>query len=124
VVATRYHNVVCALMLSKPTISIGYGQKNAVLMAGTGLADYCQSVGSLDVGRLIEQFSDLEGQAARLEQAITEGNTAKAPLVQSQLAELSAVLFPVLPGGAGFTLVQRHWPWRRRAPRGLIHRPG
>ena len=27
VVATRYHNVVCALMLSKPTISIGYGEK-------------------------------------------------------------------------------------------------
>ena len=43
VVATRYHNVVCALMLSKPTISIGYGEKNAVLMAGTGLAEYCQS---------------------------------------------------------------------------------
>ena len=39
VVATRYHNVICALMLAKPTISIGYGEKNAVLMAGTGLAD-------------------------------------------------------------------------------------
>ena len=30
VVATRYHNVICALMLAKPTISIGYGEKNAV----------------------------------------------------------------------------------------------
>ncbi len=27
VVATRYHNVVCALMLGKPTISIGYAKK-------------------------------------------------------------------------------------------------
>jgi len=93
VVATRYHNVVCALMLSKPTISIGYGEKNAVLMAGTGLAEYCQSVKSLDVGRLIEQFTDLEGQAARLRKTVTEGNAAKAPLVERQLAELSAVLF-------------------------------
>ena len=93
VVATRYHNVVCALMLSKPTISIGYGEKNAVLMADMGLADYCQPVDHLDVGRLIEQFTDLESHAARLQQTITAGNVAKAPLVQRQLAELSEVLF-------------------------------
>jgi polysaccharide pyruvyl transferase WcaK-like protein len=93
VVATRYHNVVCALMLAKPTISIGYGEKNAVLMTGTGLADYCQPINDLDVGRLIEQFTDLESHAAQLREAITAGNAAKAPLVQDQLAELSAVLF-------------------------------
>ena len=93
VVATRYHNVVCALMLSKPVISIGYGEKNAVLMAGAGLAEYCQSINSLDVGRLIEQFTDLDSHAARLRQVITEANAAKAPLVKRQIAELSAVLF-------------------------------
>ena len=93
VVATRYHNVVCALMLSKPTISIGYGEKNAVLMAGAGLADYCQSINSLDVGRLIEQLTDLECHAGRLRQAVAEDNAVKAPLVHSQFTELSAVLF-------------------------------
>lgn len=93
VVATRYHNVVCALMLSKPTISIGYGEKNAVLMAGSGLGEYCQSVDSLDVERLITQFTELERHAARLRQRVTEGNAAKVPLVEDQLAELSAVLF-------------------------------
>ena len=46
VVATRYHNVICALMLSKPTISIGYAEKNAVLMAGYGTGRV------LPVGRL------------------------------------------------------------------------
>jgi polysaccharide pyruvyl transferase WcaK-like protein len=80
-------------MLSKPTISIGYGEKNAVLMAGTGLAEYCQSINSLDLEQLIKQLTDLENDATRLRQAITEGNAAKAPLVQAQLAELSAVLF-------------------------------
>jgi polysaccharide pyruvyl transferase WcaK-like protein len=94
VVAARYHNVICALMLAKPTISIGYGEKNAVLMAGTGLADYCQSISSLDVERLIEQLTDLESHAAQLRQTIAEGNSTKAPLVERQLAELSAVLFP------------------------------
>lgn len=97
VVATRYHNVIGALMLSKPTISIGYGEKNAVLMAEAGLAEFCQSVRTLDVGRLIEQFTDLESQSARLRQTITQGNAAKAPLVESQLAELSAVLFRSSP---------------------------
>ena len=80
-------------MLSKPTISIGYGEKNAVLMAGSGLAEYCQSVDSLDVERLITQFTELERHAARLRQKVTEGNAAKVPLVEDQLAELSAVLF-------------------------------
>jgi polysaccharide pyruvyl transferase WcaK-like protein len=101
VVATRYHNVVCALMLSKPTISIGYGQKNTVLMADMGLADYWQPVNDLDVGRLMAQFTDLESQAARLRQMITAGNAAKAPLVKRQLAELSEVLFGLpAPGPA------------------------
>lgn len=80
-------------MLSKPVISIGYAEKNAVLMAGAGLAEYCQSINSLDVGRLIEQFTDLDSHAARLRQVITEAYAAKAPLVKRQLAELSAVLF-------------------------------
>ncbi len=39
VVATRYHNVVCALKLSKPTISIGYSPKNTALMADMGLSE-------------------------------------------------------------------------------------
>jgi polysaccharide pyruvyl transferase WcaK-like protein len=93
VVATRYHNVVCALMLGKPTISIGYGEKNTALMADAGLAEYCQSVDSLEVERLITQFTELERHAAQLRQKITEGNAAKVPLVEDQLAELSAVLF-------------------------------
>jgi polysaccharide pyruvyl transferase WcaK-like protein len=93
VIATRYHNVICALMLAKPTISIGYGEKNAELMAGTGLAEYCQSVNSLDVKRLIEQFTDLESHAAQLQRTIAEGNSAKAPLIERQLTELSEVLF-------------------------------
>jgi polysaccharide pyruvyl transferase WcaK-like protein len=100
VVATRYHNVVCALMLGKPTISIGYGEKNAALMADAGLAEYCQAIKSLDVGRLIEQLTNLESHAARLRQAITQGSAAKAPLVESQLTELSALLFQSSPPAA------------------------
>lgn len=59
VVATRFHNVLCSLMLNRPTISIGYAEKNDVLMAEMGLSRYCQHIEKLDVARLIEQFTDL-----------------------------------------------------------------
>jgi len=95
VVATRYHNVICALKLSKPTISIGYAPKNVALLADVGMSEYCQSVNSLDVGRLIEQFKDLESHAPELRQTIAARNVVNRRLLESQFAELSAALFPV-----------------------------
>ena len=94
VVAARFHNVVCAVKLAKPTLALGYAAKHDVLMADMGLSGFCQPVKSLDVARLIEQFTELEGQSAQLRQTMTERNAAKAQLVDLQFAELSAVLFP------------------------------
>jgi polysaccharide pyruvyl transferase WcaK-like protein len=59
VVATRFHNIVCALKVGKPTISLGYAAKNDVLMAEMGLGDYCQHVERFDVKALIAQFCRL-----------------------------------------------------------------
>lgn len=59
VVATRFHNVLCSLMLNKPVISLGYAKKNDVLMAEMGLGDYCQYVEEFAVEALIEQFLTL-----------------------------------------------------------------
>ena len=64
VVATRFHNVVCALKLGKPTVAIGYAEKNDVLMAEMGLDRFCQHIERLDVGRLIEQFTQLVASRA------------------------------------------------------------
>jgi polysaccharide pyruvyl transferase WcaK-like protein len=94
VVATRYHNVLCGLKLAKPTLSVGYAAKFDVLMAEMGLTEFCQSASSLDVGRLIEQFTELESRSAQLRQAMTEHNAANARLLDHQFGELSAVLFP------------------------------
>ena len=52
VVASRFHNVLFALKLAKPALSVGYSAKFGALMAEMGLAEFCQSAGSLDVGRL------------------------------------------------------------------------
>ena len=99
VVATRYHNVMCALKLEKPVISIGYAAKNVAIMTDAGLADFCQHTNSLDVDRLIQQFKELESRSAQVRQTIKERNAANARLLDQQFAELSAVLFPA--SGAG-----------------------
>jgi polysaccharide pyruvyl transferase WcaK-like protein len=95
VVAMRYHNVLYALKLSRPTIAIGYAAKHAALMAEMGMSRYYQAAKSLDVARLIEQFTDLERRSAELRLMITEHNLAQARLVEEQFAALSAALFPV-----------------------------
>ena len=67
VVASRFHNVLLALMLTKPVVSISYyGRKNEALMAEMGLAEYCQRIDDLDPGRLIEQFLALEERTETL----------------------------------------------------------
>jgi polysaccharide pyruvyl transferase WcaK-like protein len=66
VVATRFHNVLCALMLNKPVLSLGYAQKNDVLMAEMGLDHYCQQIEEFSVERLIVQFTELATNAGRI----------------------------------------------------------
>ena len=66
VVSTRFHNVLFAIMLNKPVISISYDLKNDALMANTGLSDYCQRIDNFDVNRLINQFLQLEKNVNRL----------------------------------------------------------
>jgi polysaccharide pyruvyl transferase WcaK-like protein len=92
VVATRYHNVMCALRLCKPSISIGYAAKNFALMTDMGLPEYCQLLNSLDVDMLIDQLRQLEGSFDELRQKLIERNIANEQLIKNQLSELSEVL--------------------------------
>jgi polysaccharide pyruvyl transferase WcaK-like protein len=93
VVATRFHNVICALSLSKPTISLGYAAKFTALMTDMGLSEFRQSAKSLDFGRLIEQFMALEKRQAELRQTIADHSMTNVRLLDEQFAQLSAVLF-------------------------------
>jgi polysaccharide pyruvyl transferase WcaK-like protein len=74
VVATRYHNVVCALKLGRPTLSIGYADKNDVLLAAMGLGDFCQHIDQLDLDLLIHQFRKLTEGRKNYERKIAEAN--------------------------------------------------
>ncbi len=94
VVATRYHNVMCALKLSKPTISIGYSAKNVAMMAGAGLSEFCQDAKSLDIELLIKQFTELQERSAQLKPLIEAFCESQARSLGYQFVELSAKLFP------------------------------
>lgn len=97
VVATRYHNVVCALRVGKPTISIGYAKKNDVLLAEMGLADYCQDIERLDVPRLELQTLRLISERPALEGRIREAGAR----FQSRLREQEDLLASLIVGDPG-----------------------
>lgn len=94
VVATRYHNVLYALLQAKPTLALGYATKHERLMAESGLPGFCLQCRTLDVDRMIEVFAELERGSARLRSVITETNAARIRLVDRQLGEMSVALFP------------------------------
>lgn len=70
VVATRFHNIVCALKLGKPSISISYMNKCAELMTLAGTPEFTQDIEILDLNKLKRQFEDLIANRAALEQSI------------------------------------------------------
>jgi polysaccharide pyruvyl transferase WcaK-like protein len=92
VVGSRYHNVLCALKLSKPTLSIGYAAKHDVLMQDMGLGEFCEPARSVNLDRLIGKFETLERERDALVTTLNERNGEKAELLEEQFAALSRVV--------------------------------
>jgi polysaccharide pyruvyl transferase WcaK-like protein len=90
VVTTRFHNVVCALMLDKPVISLGYAEKNDVLLAEMGLGKYCQHIERFDLATLISHFCEVRDNLKRFESGIRE----RRGDYQLRLEQQFATLFP------------------------------
>jgi polysaccharide pyruvyl transferase WcaK-like protein len=63
VVATRFHNVLLALMLGRPVIALSYHEKLRSLMAEVGASDYSVDAEDLDLPLLIERFRRLSEHA-------------------------------------------------------------
>jgi polysaccharide pyruvyl transferase WcaK-like protein len=93
VVAIRFHNVMCGLLLSKPTISLSYSKKHDELMASMGQGDYCQPAKELNVDRLIEQFRAIEKNAPEIRRTLTDANEANALRLDEQFRTLSVLFF-------------------------------
>ncbi|MEU9183731.1 polysaccharide pyruvyl transferase family protein [Streptomyces sp. NPDC048484] len=94
VVATRYHNLICALKVGTPTLAVSYAAKSDALMAQMGLDAYCHPAREVDADRLLEQFRALEQSSAELRQTLGERNLAAARRLEHQFTALTAALFP------------------------------
>lgn len=60
IVSPRFHNIILALILNKPVISISYNEKFDYLMKDFGLDEYCQPIQDLDYEHLVYQLKKLE----------------------------------------------------------------
>ncbi|MDX3567821.1 polysaccharide pyruvyl transferase family protein [Streptomyces sp. ID05-47C] len=94
VVATRYHNLVCALKAGTPTLALSYAAKSDALMESMGLGAYRHPAREVDADRLLEQFRSLEGRSAELRRTLAERNLAATRRLGDQFTALTAALFP------------------------------
>jgi len=94
VIATRFHNVVCALKMEKPVISLGYSAKNDALLEEMGLGEYCQHVDAFDVDLLIAHFERAVGASREIKNVIRARNLAFSKLLDVQHERLLSEILP------------------------------
>jgi len=99
VVASRFHNVLLALMLRKPVVAISFHEKVESLMRAMELTQFCQDIENVDVNKLIDQLAALEENA----ESITCGLERKSELYRGNLEEQYEYIFktllqPINPG--------------------------
>ncbi|MFD7574301.1 polysaccharide pyruvyl transferase family protein, partial [Streptomyces sp. NPDC059810] len=94
VVATRYHNLVCALRVGVPALSLSYAAKSDALMDRMGLGAYCHPAREVDADRLLAAFRELEKHAAELRLTLAERNRTVARQLDEQFTALTAAVFP------------------------------
>jgi polysaccharide pyruvyl transferase WcaK-like protein len=95
VVAMRFHNVVCALILGKPVVSIGLFRKADQMLAEVGMGEFRQTLEHLDVDLLYEQLQRLLADRAGYEAKIRQ----TLPTYHAQLEEQAAVIMREFLGG-------------------------
>ncbi|WP_369355672.1 polysaccharide pyruvyl transferase family protein [Streptomyces sp. cg2] len=93
VVATRYHNLVCALKVGTPTLALSYAAKSDALMDRMGLGAYCHPARDVDADRLLDRFRELEKHSAELRKTLAERNRVAARQLRDQFDDLTANLF-------------------------------
>jgi polysaccharide pyruvyl transferase WcaK-like protein len=72
VLATRFHNIVFALLCNKPVIAISFHQKCESLMQAIGLERYCLDGNRFRAENVTESFLELEANAESLKRLVSE----------------------------------------------------
>jgi polysaccharide pyruvyl transferase WcaK-like protein len=98
VVASRFHNLVCALRLGRPTVSVGYAVKSRRLMAEVGLGDLCQDLLDIDADTLAEHVARARAEGAAATARIEEVTRGYARLAEALLDDVDALFVSPAPG--------------------------
>lgn len=73
VVASRYHNIVCALAMGRPAISLGYAAKNGALLRDTGLDGFQHHIETFDPKTVLLQIDTMLERREQLAAGVREG---------------------------------------------------
>ena len=92
VIASRFHNVLLALMLNKPVVAISFHEKVDSLMSALGLDAYCQDIENIDLERLTTQLAALEANAEPLRLQIEQ----KTEIYRRALDRQYQIIFKML----------------------------
>jgi polysaccharide pyruvyl transferase WcaK-like protein len=90
VVSPRYHNLVLAIMLGKPVVSISYDEKNDYLLKAFDLQNYCQPIDQLDVEKLIRQLEDLQGDYKQFQSFVAHKTVEQRMKLKQQYEKMFA----------------------------------
>lgn len=74
VIGTRYHNVVGALMMNRPVVSLGYSAKFNDVMTSVGLGRYCHNVEALEPEAVLRDLHELLANWRDFSPAVEAGN--------------------------------------------------
>jgi len=88
VVASRFHNVLCALKMGRPTMSLSYMPKCNELLDQAGIAGYRHMIEDFDLEAVKQDFAKLFAERITLEATIK----ARVQALKAQLAEQEALL--------------------------------
>jgi polysaccharide pyruvyl transferase WcaK-like protein len=94
IVATRFHNILMALLFGKPVISISFHHKCASLMAQMGLSEYCLDINKLRPSELIETFCKLRENAESLTPGVRQKAQTYREALDKQYGEIFDIILP------------------------------
>jgi polysaccharide pyruvyl transferase WcaK-like protein len=97
VVATRFHNLVLALLVGKPVVSISHMEKNDELMAAMGLPEYSLPLRDAQPEQLLQRLAWMECRAGELRRLIGE----RIQEYRARLEEQYATVFTRLTDRGG-----------------------
>ena len=92
VIATRYHNVIAGLMMSRPTVSIGYAQKFRAVMTDYGLGGYCHDVEQVDATSVIADLDAVLGRSDEITSELAKSNQRYSQAVETRFCEVFDVV--------------------------------